>query len=102
MCDDFRIWFGGDEGDVRRDGLRGPVEVAALVRRHRRAREGLTLAPHGAPIDDVDGRRAALVWTATTPDPQGGAARAAGIDAFDVDAGRFTRCWSVTGGRVLG
>jgi hypothetical protein len=37
---DFRIWFGGAEGDPARDDLRGPDEFAALVRRHLAARPG--------------------------------------------------------------
>jgi hypothetical protein len=92
---DFRIWFGGAEGDPARDGLRGPHEFAALVRRHLAARPGLTFALHGEPIVDVEGGRAAVVWTATLPDRVLG-----GVDAFAVENGRFARCWSVTGARA--
>lgn len=105
VTDDFRIWFGGAEGDPVRDDLRGPDEFASLIRRHLDARPGLTFALHGEPVVDVEGGRAAVVWTATLPglDPVlGGPDRVlGGIDAFAVENGRFARCWSVGGARAL-
>lgn len=97
VTDDFRIWFGGAEGDPVRDDLRGPDEFAALIRRHLTARPGLTFALHGDPIVDVESGRAAVVWTATLRDPD---RTLGGIDAFAVENGRFARCWSVTGARA--
>ena len=110
VTEDFRIWFGGAEGDPARDDLCGPDEFAALIRRHLDARPGLTFALHGEPVVDVEGGRAAVVWTATLPAPGGSAQqlsdrrlgdrRLGGVDAFVVEDGRFARCWSVTGARA--
>jgi SnoaL-like domain len=98
VTEDFRIWFGGAEGDPVRDDLRGPDEFAAFIDRYRATRPGVSFAMHGEPVVDVEGGRAAMVWTATLPSQD---RTLGGIDAFAVENGRFARCWSVTGARAL-
>jgi hypothetical protein len=96
VTDDFRIWFGAADGDPERDALRGADEFGALIRRHLAKNPGLTFAVHGEPVIDLEGRRAAIVWRATLPGRALG-----GIDSFELENGKFARCWSVTGGRDL-
>jgi hypothetical protein len=96
VTDDFRIWFGAADGDPVRDDVRGPDEFGALIRRHLEARPGLTFAMHGEPVIDLESSRATIVWRAALPGRALG-----GIDSFEVENGRFARCWSVTAGRDL-
>ncbi len=91
---DFRIWFGAAEGDPDRDTMRGPDEFAALIRRHLDKNPGLTFAVYREPVIDTGAGRVAIVWRATLPGRTVG-----GIDSFELENGKFARCWSVTAGR---
>ncbi|MFC8732663.1 hypothetical protein ACFT5B_09415 [Luteimicrobium sp. NPDC057192] len=92
LSPDARVTFGGLTVGARADALRGPTEIAALIRDFRSTRPGLVYS-------EVEVRAGAgfavVVWNAGSPDLHRG-----GIDTFSFDGdGRIRSVRSVTGER---
>jgi hypothetical protein len=92
LSPDVTVTFGAAAIGERADGLRGPTEIAGLIRHFRSTRPGLVYS-------EVEVRAgqgfAVMAWNADSPDLHRG-----GIDTFTLDDdGRIRAVRSVTGER---